>query len=218
MIEIVFVIVILGILATIALARFASIADDAAIAAEKNSIGAIRSSIETIKVRALAHYEVNISALDAAGKFHHAAFGRLSNNLATASGEQNVSTSGYPNSLSFAAWGAGGVSQKEATRVTPSRASAAFDNDARGPTACAVALEPSSRENFETFESAAAAGLNNANAALEATPADLRGGITSVIVSKASRSISDKSLDICNGKGWLYNSRAGNIVLVGECF
>ncbi|MGE4295912.1 MAG: type II secretion system protein, partial [Campylobacterales bacterium] len=53
MIELIFVIVILGILAAIALPRFGGVQDDALIANEKAGISATRSGITAIRGRAI---------------------------------------------------------------------------------------------------------------------------------------------------------------------
>ncbi len=52
MIELIFVIVILGILATIALPKLASLEDDAIVSKEKSAIGSARSSVITLQSRA----------------------------------------------------------------------------------------------------------------------------------------------------------------------
>ena len=49
MIELIFVIVILGILAAVALPRFVSVQDDAQVAAEKGAVGGIRAGIGVVR-------------------------------------------------------------------------------------------------------------------------------------------------------------------------
>jgi prepilin-type N-terminal cleavage/methylation domain-containing protein len=68
MIELVFVIVILGILAAVAVPRFASIQDDALISNEKSTIGVARQGLSTLYGKRLARGEdFNITLTDKDG-------------------------------------------------------------------------------------------------------------------------------------------------------
>jgi len=62
MVELIFVIVILGILAATALPRFAGVQDDANIAAEKGIVGSIRGGISIVNGKYLVSGEFNDSA------------------------------------------------------------------------------------------------------------------------------------------------------------
>ena len=53
MIELIFVIVVLGILATVAMPNYISIQQEAKIASEKQTIGALHGTIATIKAKSL---------------------------------------------------------------------------------------------------------------------------------------------------------------------
>ena len=66
MIELIFVIVIIGILAAVAIPRLAGVQDDALIASEKSGIGAARSAVISIRGKALARgHDFKVNVLDA---------------------------------------------------------------------------------------------------------------------------------------------------------
>ena len=68
LIELIFVIVIIGILAAVALPRLAGVQDDALIATEKSAIGAARSAVISIRGKAIARgTDFNISVVDKEG-------------------------------------------------------------------------------------------------------------------------------------------------------
>lgn len=68
LIELIFVIVIIGILAAVALPRLASVQDDALVATEKSAIGAARSAVVSIRGKALTRgTDFNISVVDKNG-------------------------------------------------------------------------------------------------------------------------------------------------------
>lgn len=68
MIELIFVIVILGILAAVAVPRLAGVQDDALIAAEESGIGSMRSGVQAISGKFMVGSgDVNISALQEDG-------------------------------------------------------------------------------------------------------------------------------------------------------
>ncbi|MFP4485702.1 MAG: type II secretion system protein [Campylobacterales bacterium] len=69
MIELIFVIVILGILAAVAVPRLAGVQDDALVATEESGVGAIRSGIQAVSGKILINpgQDVNITAYSSDG-------------------------------------------------------------------------------------------------------------------------------------------------------
>jgi len=64
MIELIFVIVIIGILAAVAIPRLAGVQDDALVASEKSGIGAARSAVISIRGKAIARgHDFNITVI-----------------------------------------------------------------------------------------------------------------------------------------------------------
>jgi type II secretory pathway pseudopilin PulG len=236
MIELIFVIVILGILAAVALPRFASIQDDANIAAEKSVIGSIRSGLQVIKGRALANStrDVNITFMDASGQFHYANLGKMDRRGACGDSKQycgldeGISFSGHPNSLGLKQWsGDGGNSPAKAVNETNNvgRVSGVATGS-QGSPAGALILEPDGRDTLQTFTETAKAGVFSDmtpgvttptfTAMMIANPQET-GGKSTIIIGQATRQVSDTGLELCVGKGWHYNSASGSITLGGVC-
>jgi type II secretory pathway pseudopilin PulG len=218
MIELIFVIVILGILAAVALPRFATIQDDANIAAENSAIGSVRSGLQAIRGRVLANAsrEHNVTFLDKSGLYHQVGFGLSGKPASQHSYETNVSINGYPNSLSVDTWGTGGEKQTEAAVRTPARKSGA-ETPVQGPAALAIVIEPDGRENYATYASQDDASVNTPRQITDIDTGANRGGLTSVIIGPATRGVIDPTSTVCVGKGWVYNSISGNIALSGTC-
>lgn len=132
MIELIFVIVILGILAAIALPRFGGVQDDALVANEKAGISAVRSGLTAIRGRAIVRgtsQDMNLTVVDNSGSTHQInIFGS-----GGAVAETRLSTSGFPNAISVNnAWNA-----------------TAYAQDGKDQT-LALVLEPGSREQWTT--------------------------------------------------------------------
>jgi type II secretory pathway pseudopilin PulG len=221
MIELIFVIVILGILAAVALPRFATIQDDANIAAEKSAIGSVRSGLQAVRGRWLANpaKEANITFLDQAGGYHRVSFG-FSNRGDTEgrSFEKNVSINVFPNALSLSAIGTGTASQTNPTNETTNISRKSGDvSPTLGALSFALILEPDGRENFTTFANASEANIDTPTSTLYLESGDKKGGLTSVLIGPATGGVIDPSVDACKGRGWVYNSVSGNIALDGKC-
>ncbi|GHS89928.1 hypothetical protein FACS189487_11060 [Campylobacterota bacterium] len=227
MIELIFVIVILGILAAVALPRFASIQDDANIAAEKSVIGSVRSGITAIKGRALANAQrdLNVSFLDKAGLWHQVNLGRMVAQSAAlavqgnaVNGERNVSATGNPNTLSIGTWGAAGATtQGGATNQTNALNFTSGGSTIQGPGAGALVLEADGRENLWQY---AANPANNGSGTTIAPPiTTVTGGGLTYLLGQASGpgGVTDPGASICQGSAWQYNSVTGTITIFGRC-
>lgn len=97
LIELVFVIVILGILAAVAVPKLAGVQDDAVVATEDASVGAIRTGLQAVKGKIMltSGADVNISVVKSDGTSEKCTITK------TATDEKGT-TSGNPNSLSVA--------------------------------------------------------------------------------------------------------------------
>jgi MSHA pilin protein MshA len=208
MIELVFVVVILGILAAIALPRFTSVQDDAQIAVEKSGIGSVRSFIAAFRGKAIARSgrEFNITIVDKTGLFYSVVYQANTNLAINQEGEENLSVTNYPNALSVRAWSSGGARQDLATKVFASF-NDRQDGD-KGSTALAIALDPEGREDFSTFAAPPYFGY---------TPPVVSGGSISYITGRATKGVTDPNADPCLGKFWVYNSLVGAITVAGSC-
>jgi prepilin-type N-terminal cleavage/methylation domain-containing protein len=209
MIELVFVIVILGVLAVVALPRFIGVQDDAQIAVEKSGIGAVRSALQAVRAKAIAkaRRDFNISVIDKNGLFYSVNYPANTLVAANQESEGDFSVSNYPNALSVGAWSVGGASVDSATPVTAQFAS--YDGDEKkGSTALAIALEPNGRDDFSTFGTPPHSGY---------TPSAVSGGTISYITGRATKLVIDPNADPCFGKFWVYNSVSGSIFIAGAC-
>lgn len=181
MIELIFVIVILGILAAIALPRFGGVQDDALVANEKAGVSAIRSGVTAINGRFITRGGDSITQ-----KF-----------LVGTDGSQadlNISNQGgapYPRGLSVNSASAGTNADGEAVHNI---ATAAVITNGWS---MAVVFDPSGREQWRT--SALKAVHNSA----------VNTGL--YFVGPASRAISDTTADHHTGGRWEYNNQTGNI-------
>lgn len=97
LIELVFVIVILGILAAVAVPRLAGVQDDAMIATEESGVGSIRAGIAGVKAKITlaSGTTANISVVDANGASQTCVITKANTNATGAS-------NGNPNALSVA--------------------------------------------------------------------------------------------------------------------
>ena len=135
MIELIFVIVIIGILAAVAIPRLAGVQDDALVASEKSGIGAARSAVISIRGKALARgHDFTMTVLDANNT-------ERTIDVNTSTGQSPVSTdttlqlsnTKYPMELSLDS--SGHVLQTNK------------DHDGN---AMAIVLEPDGRDRYET--------------------------------------------------------------------
>lgn len=132
LIELVFVIVVLGILAAVAIPRLSGVQDDATVAAEEAGVGSIRAGIAGVKSKiALASGDtVNIQVTQGDGSGGVAVLSK------TSTGADGV-TNGNPNALSLGA-----------TNSTPTFAADATSNNTG---ALGLVLDdPASRANWRT--------------------------------------------------------------------
>lgn len=183
MIELIFVIVILGILAAVALPRFAGVQDDALIANEKAGISSVRSSVGAIQGRVMVRGITKDQNVTAVHKDGYETLVELKGYDSTnANAEGGVSQKGYPNGLSITSWGNEDKSSAGATVRTGS-----------GDSALALVLDPNGRSDFETKAGTA--------------------GYETKIIGKATMGVSDTTLELNDGKHWIYDSRAGAIML-----
>jgi len=134
MIELIFVIVIIGILAAVALPRLAGVQDDALVASEKSGIGAARSAVIALRGKALARgSDFKINVLDKNNAqvpldVNYTAT-TISNNDTTI----ELSSTKYPFQLSLNS--SGNVDQK---------------NENLDGNAMAIVLEPDGRDRYKT--------------------------------------------------------------------
>ncbi|MDR1911959.1 MAG: type II secretion system protein [Helicobacteraceae bacterium] len=207
-IELIFVIVILGVLAAIALPRFAVIQDDAQISVEKSGIGSVRSSIMAFRGKAIARSgrELNITIFDNKSLVYKVVYPANTKVAANQEGEENLSVANYPNALSVGAWSEGGANENSATLVAPRFVNR--EDAEKGSTALAIALEPGGRGDFSTFSAPPHSGY---------TPPIISGGSISYITGRAAKNVADPSADPCFGKFWVYNSASGTIAIAGKC-
>ena len=196
MIELIFVIVILGILAAVALPRFQGVQDDAQIAAETAGIGAIRSSLPAVRSRALSRsdVDVNITVFDEAGVRYYARIQQY--DAARGAAVTHLSRGLYPNGLSTAAF-TGNADAQLVTQVL----GAAPTGAGEGTSALAIVLEPGGREGWTLVDGGNVAG-------------DI--GHETQIKGQASRSVEDVTLKVHSAKHWEYNSAAGTVSLVDD--
>ena len=132
MIELIFVIVILGILASVAIPKLAGVQDDALVASEKTGISSARSSVESIRGRALSRPGQSITVTVSKNDGTEASLVYDTNSSgANAAG---LSTKKYPNGLS----------------VDAGYTTFAFDAAEGSGLALAAVLEPTGREAWAT--------------------------------------------------------------------
>lgn len=138
MIELIFVIVILGILAAVALPRFAGVQDDAMVANEKAGIASVRSALTAIRGKSVIQgtsKDMKVKVTKENGEEATLTIKAAQTTFA----EDRISSSGYPNGLSSNnAWNG-------------------IQRTGSGDHALALVLEPGSRGQWET----AAEGTND---------------------------------------------------------
>ena len=133
MIELIFVIVIIGILAAVAIPRLAGVQDDALIASEKSGIGAARSAVISIRGKALARgHDFSMTVLDE-NKSSVSVKVIYDGNATNSNGELGLSATKYPIQLSL----------DESDK--PSQT----NEDLKG-NAMAIVLEPDGRDRYKT--------------------------------------------------------------------
>ena len=191
MIELIFVIVILGILASVAIPKLASVQDDATIATEKAVIGAARSGISILQGKRVTR-----------GKDYNVTFSDL------LSGEHTVtiltSATYYPTTLNVGTY-ANGASDALTTSsdTNDTQAIAAYTVSAQTtlPRSLMAVVEPDGITQW-------------ANEAIDTTNAATTGS-TMEYVGPAGASISDPNAEINNASGtadsWTYNDKSGTL-------
>ena len=135
MIELIFVIVILGILAAVAIPKLASVQDDAVIATEKAVIGAARSGVSILRGKRITRgADFNITITDLQGTDH---------NLSVV-----TSSSNQPNFLSVSSYTPG-------TAAALTLESGAVTQNSAAPRALAVVVEMDGIVEWEAAASTA---------------------------------------------------------------
>lgn len=102
MIELIFVIVILGILAAVALPRFAGVQDDALASSEQAGIASARSGLTAVRGRAITRgvaNDLNVSVVNDKGDSFTVTIGGY--NSVAGFSATSFSSSGFPNSLNL---------------------------------------------------------------------------------------------------------------------
>lgn len=137
MIELIFVIVILGILAAVAIPKLAGVQDDALVSSEKTGIASARSGTAAIRGRALSRpgVDINVTVTSISGNQGYVTF------ISGATDATGISSSKFPNALSVST--AGISSNTQATLTYTVGEGTGF--------ALATVLEPEGRESWATL-------------------------------------------------------------------
>ena len=183
MIELIFVIVIIGILAAVALPRLAGVQDDALISSEKNGMASARSAVIAIRGRALARgTDFNVTVVDKDGNTARKLVDYDN------SGDPNsiqLTTAKYPIELS--------LDNPDVTAGNPTQTAEALDG-----AALAIVLEPDGRERYKTK---AATGGTHGSVTVDTND--------TIIAGPASLAVSDPSAEITTSDSWVYESSTG---------
>ncbi|GHV06939.1 hypothetical protein AGMMS50229_12720 [Campylobacterota bacterium] len=203
MIELIFVIVIMGILAAVALPRFAGVQDDAMIATEKSGIASIRTSIQAIRGHGIVRssLDINQSIFDDGGN-QYFVWLRKPKSGPEAESPLYVSRSNYPNALSTAPFT--GVS---GAQLVPQLNGETGSDPKWGISTLAVVLEPGGRDAWLVGDQTNV----GATTAASATVAD--NGLLSYLKGPATRNVSDTQAEYYDQMWWVYNSYAGTLTV-----
>lgn len=209
MIELIFVIVIIGILAAVALPRLAGVQDDALISSEKSGIGSARSAVIAIRGRALARgTDFNITVGDKEGGYANVLID-YNNDSSTANspGACPTSATKYPVHLSLE----DGTTHADLPDTDPTNVTNSVDSDIENDDltgyALALVLEPDGRERYKTR---AASGGTYGNVQVDQND--------TVIAGPASQAVTDDAAEINVNKAWIYKAGSGQFILVDEAF
>ncbi|GEM_PF-551384 len=187
MIELIFVIVIIGILAAVALPRLAGVQDDALISSEKSAMGSARSAVIAIRGRALARgTDFNVSIVDKNGNTGYVTVAY--DGGAAAAGDVKLTSAKYPVELSIST----------ATITAGSKATATQTAQNLDGAALAVVMEPDGRERFKTR---AATGGTHGTMTVDTND--------SIIAGPASQAVADTAAEITTNDSWVYDSGTG---------
>ena len=141
MIELIFVIVIIGILAAVALPRLAGVQDDALISSEKAGIGAARSAVVALRGKALARgSDFNITVVDKDGDQARVLVDYDYNGTTPGTTNVELSSTKYPYQLSTTSADYTNNGTANATQTAENLDGAAL----------AIVLEPDGRERYKT--------------------------------------------------------------------
>lgn len=140
LIELIFVIVILGILAAVAIPRLAGVQDDALVASEKSGIGSARTALAAIHGKALLKTgDFNVTVVGFNGNQGYVEL-KAERNASTGPGADTVSPQGYPDYISLNADPASAGAQ-----VNTAQAAVKGTGLALG-----LLMDPDGRENYAT--------------------------------------------------------------------
>ena len=202
MIELIFGIVIMGILAAVALPRFAGVQDDALVATEKAGIGSIRASLQAIRGHAItrASADINQSIFDDAGTKYYVWLKKVGTSATTNySNKDYLSRSNYPNALST----------EQFTGTADSTILPAFlgsNTDPKyGPSTLAMVLEPGGRDSWVTSDTELVSGTASATTVQDTE------GKKSYLQGPAMRGVTDEQAEYNDKMNWEYNSYAGTM-------
>ncbi|WP_187647285.1 type II secretion system protein [Nitrosophilus labii] len=141
MIELIFVIVIIGILAAVALPRLAGVQDDALISSEKSGIAAARSAVIALRGKALARgTDFNITVVDKDGDQGYVTVNYDFNGTTPGTTDVELSKTKYPFQLSTTT-----ADYTINTKVNATQTAEQLDG-----AALAIVLEPDGRERYKT--------------------------------------------------------------------
>ncbi len=141
MIELIFVIVIIGILAAVALPRLAGVQDDALISSEKSGIAAARSAVIALRGKALARgADFNITVVDKDGDQGYVTVNYDFNGTTPGTTDVELSKTKYPFQLSTTT-----ADYTNNTKVNATQTAEKLDG-----AALAIVLEPDGRERYKT--------------------------------------------------------------------
>ncbi|GHV60378.1 hypothetical protein FACS1894103_5440 [Campylobacterota bacterium] len=200
MIELIFVIVIMGILAAIALPRFASVQDDANIASENAGIASARSGVQAIsgKLTLRPGASILITFLNADGVISDLNVTRGGKGTAYSPTAGGTTASNYPSALSVEETASGGVGPSGTQSYQLVATSSGYLANTMGSVLS---------DGRNAYATGAVSQYLNGVLTTGGTPDET--GMT--ILGPASRSVADANADLNNLGVWIYNGYTGQI-------
>ena len=214
MIELIFVIVVLGILSAVAMPKFVNVQDDAIVSSEKAGIGSIRSAIAMLKGKAEIKRDNRIMTIVGADGSKKTLFVEYSKNLyplalSTTTSQNSLSKTGTTNS----------TLRNYANSITPSivntdlvltdNYSNGDDNEFSDPNYKCDSTKTDNCMNTLALVLDNEARLNYRTSAVKDNKMYIEGEATRK--NGVDNDISDTSLEIDYKGAWLYDSKTGTI-------